>query len=293
MNAETLAMALGGVRSGRGFIACCPAHDDRKKSLSINDSDKGRVLVHCHYGCPQNQVWAAIRAAGFQPNCGPRRPPWTTNSSDYDKAGRAFQIWREATSASGTPAEAYLRSRHLTLPPPLSLRFRLRLKHSPTGTFMPAMIALVTRATDGKPLAIQRTFLTADGSGKAPVEPSKMSLGPVKGGVIRLAEPDGGALIVGEGVETVLSVMQATGKPGWAAMSAGNLADLDLPKNVRDITLLADNDKAGERATLIAALRWRAEGRETRIARPPEGLNDFNDVLMRGRTARTAGGRHD
>jgi hypothetical protein len=72
---------------------------------------------------------------------------------------------------------------------------------------------------------IQRTFLGWSGKGKAQVEKGeqKMSLGPCRGGVVRLAEPiDGKPLLLGEGVETVLTVMEATGLPGWATLGAGS-----------------------------------------------------------------------
>ena len=49
------------------------------------------------------------------------------------------------------------------------------------------MVALVTHAVTGEPVAIHRTFLAPDGHGKAPVEPNKMMLGPTRGGVVRLA----------------------------------------------------------------------------------------------------------
>ena len=52
---------LEGVRpSGRGYIAKCPAHDDRYPSLSITQGDDGRVLLFCHAGCSVNQVCGAI-----------------------------------------------------------------------------------------------------------------------------------------------------------------------------------------------------------------------------------------
>jgi len=74
------------------------------------------------------------------------------------------------------------------------------------------MLALVTRGTDGEPLAIHRTFLARDGSGKASVDPQKMMLGPCQGGAVRLAA-SAGKLMVGEGIETCLSAMQATNLP--------------------------------------------------------------------------------
>jgi hypothetical protein len=37
--------------NGNGLSARCPAHEDRRVSLSIAVGDDGRVLLHCHAGC--------------------------------------------------------------------------------------------------------------------------------------------------------------------------------------------------------------------------------------------------
>jgi putative DNA primase/helicase len=139
------------------------------------------------------------------------------------------------------------------------------------------MIALVASGSDGNPLAILRTFLARGGEGKAPVDPQKMMLGPCLGGAVRLAEP-GDVLMVGEGIETCLAAMQATGHPAWAALSTSGLRTLDFPKDVRNVIVLADGDAAGEAAARDCAWRWKREGRRVRIARPPQGM-DFNDML--------------
>ena len=141
------------------------------------------------------------------------------------------------------------------------------------------MVALVTRGTDDMPLAIHRTFLARNCGGKAPVDPQKMMLGPCRGGAVRLAAA-GEVLMVGEGIETCLAAMQATGHPAWAALSTSGLRALDLPNDVRDVIVLADGDEAGEAAARECAWRWKREGRRLRIARPPQGL-DFNDLLVR------------
>jgi DNA primase len=72
--------------------------------------------------------------------------------------------------------------------------------------------------------------------------------------------------------------MQATGNPAWAALSTSGLRSLDLPRNVRDVIVLADGDEPGEAAAQDAARRWKREGHRVRIARPPMGM-DFNDLL--------------
>ena len=61
---------------------------------------------------------------------------------------------------------------------------------------------------------------------------------------MRLA-PAGDVLMVGEGIETCLAAMQATGHPAWAALSTSGLRALDLPDDVRDVIVLADGDDAG------------------------------------------------
>ncbi len=50
---------------GAGWIAKCPAHDDHNPSLSINVGEDGRVLLHCHAGCPTVSV---LSAAGLSFN---------------------------------------------------------------------------------------------------------------------------------------------------------------------------------------------------------------------------------
>ncbi len=44
MNTETIARALGGRQAGGCWMAPCPTHDDHNPSLSIRDSDDGKVL---------------------------------------------------------------------------------------------------------------------------------------------------------------------------------------------------------------------------------------------------------
>jgi putative DNA primase/helicase len=179
--------------------------------------------------------------------------------------------------AYGTAVVTYLASRGLHLPPAPTLRFHAGLRHQSGGTW-PAMVALVTRGSDDTPLGIQRTFLSRDGTGKAPIDPAKMMLGPCRGGAVRLSA-SGNVLMVGEGIETCLAAMQASLKPAWAALTTSGMRSLELPGDVRDVIVLADGDDAGEAAARDCAWRWKREGRRVRIARPPRGM-DFNDMLV-------------
>lgn len=47
--------------SGSRWIARCPAHDDRSPSLSVTQSDDGRVLIHCHAGCGANAILTSLQ----------------------------------------------------------------------------------------------------------------------------------------------------------------------------------------------------------------------------------------
>ena len=285
MTAEIIARALGGRKAGAGWTAPCPAHDDRNPSLSIRDADD-KVLMRCHAGCEQRRVIAALRGRGLWVDGGRRslsratRPEPAERKPDQDNARRsatALAIWQSAKPAQGTHVSLYIASRGITLPPPDALRFHPGLKH-PSGGYWPVMVALVTNGADATPIAIHRTYLARDDGGKAPVDPQKMMLGPCHGGVVRLAEPRE-ILMVGEGIETCLSAMQVSGHPAWAALSTSGLRSLELPKDVRDVIVLADGDAAGEAAARDCSLRWKRQGRCVRIARPPQGL-DFNDMLL-------------
>lgn len=287
MNGEAIAKALGGRKVGRAWMARCPAHEDREPSLSIADTEGGTVLVRCHAGCDQRDVIAALRSRGVWQTTGRRegqfsrkvnrQHPDKPDSDALKRTEAALAIWRTSQPGEGTLVATYLRSRHLNLSVPATLRCHGGLRHR-SGGIWPAMVALVTRGINETPMAIHRTFLARDGRGKAPVEPTKMMLGPCRGGVVRLGML-GKVLLVGEGIETCLAAMQETGHAAWAALSTSGLRTLDLPRNARDVIVLADGDAPGESAAQDCARRWKQEGRRVRIARSPQGT-DFNDLLI-------------
>lgn len=96
MTAVDIAGALHGRRSGRGYVAPCPAHDDRSPSLSINERE-GRVLVHCFAGCSQADVIAALRARGLWSE--KERAEWTP--ADQARRAREHAEVRRIRSEAG------------------------------------------------------------------------------------------------------------------------------------------------------------------------------------------------
>lgn len=47
-------------RSGKGWIACCPAHADKTASLAVTEADDGKVLLHCFAGCDALEVVQSV-----------------------------------------------------------------------------------------------------------------------------------------------------------------------------------------------------------------------------------------
>jgi putative DNA primase/helicase len=294
-DAYTIARALRGVPVSGGWKCHCPVaghgkgEGDRDRSLFVRDGDTpGRVLVTCYASCSREDIIEELRRQGLWPDAERRisrgahrkrieRPPHVIVNNSANTAF-ALKIWDNSNSAEDSFVAKYLKSRAITLRPlPLTLRYRRRLKHNPSNSFWPAMVALVMNR-DREMVAIHRTYLARDGSCKAPIDPAKMTLGPVHGGAVRLG-PQSESLLVTEGIETALSVMQATGQVAWAALSATGIALLELPDYVRDVTICVDGDQTSEDAAAKATRRWLLQGRQVRVARPPPN-QDFNDMLM-------------
>jgi hypothetical protein len=297
MSVENIARGLGLKRSGDDYVGRCPCCG-YKSGFAITERDD-KILAVCHVGgCDWSAIRASLVKVGLldEQGEGPRRrrsrcltriiPPRASFSpprtgDDLLEMGNwqaAARIWRGTAPAAGTIVETYLRSRGINTPIPNVLRFAPDLWHRQTGTRGPGMVALVEHVAFGH-VAIHRTWLLEDGSGKADLDPNKKTLAPIQGAAIRLA-PVGphGDLAIAEGIETALSFALLTGAPTWSAISAGGIEQLLLPQEVRFVGIAADPDPVGLEAAHKAARRWVAEGRRVRIAQPPAGM-DFNDLL--------------
>ena len=102
IDAQTIAEALGGKRSGKGFRACCPAHgSDNPTSLSITDGDNGQVLVHCFGGCSQTEVIAELSSMELWPKPTPKQRQYRANRVHLGKIEHARTILMLADGDSG------------------------------------------------------------------------------------------------------------------------------------------------------------------------------------------------
>jgi hypothetical protein len=296
MIAREVAMALPNARrAGQDWRCQCPLHGGH--SLTLADGRDGKLLVKCFGGCDWRDIFAELRSRGLidgGPDINPereaklrrRREAETKAKIEKLRRGnsRARDLYRRGKPAARTLVEVYLRSRGYTDPVLPILRFLQFCPHR-NGKYYPAMIAPIVNVA-GEQIAIHKTFLKPDGTGKAalPKEEQRETCGPVKGGAVRLGPVRPGVpLTIGEGIESTLSAIQLWGCfSGWAALSANGLRDLALPPEAQLVRIAIDNDAngVGQAAARDAAWVWGNEGRTVRVALPPIPGTDFNDVLM-------------
>jgi putative DNA primase/helicase len=275
-----LLVGLDARRSGDQFSACCPAHDDRRPSLSVAQRD-GRLLIYCHRGCNFWAIVEALERRGLWPVAS-NQPAAPIGSPDAAaKAARLYRINAETRPFDNTHVDRYLTQRGLTVrPPPQQLGYHPSLFHGWTRTSWPAMVAVV-RDVEDRVVGFHRTWLThTEPVTKAPIDPPRAMLGPLSGHTVHLA-PAGPVLLLGEGIETTLSAMQLSSLPGWAALSSTNLPTIKLPPVVRKVIVLVDDDEAGAVGAARAAMRFRRNGLQVEGIKP-KGCNDFNDLLREG-----------
>lgn len=289
-DARALTLALRGKWYRRYGLACCPAHGDRRPSLTLTDAPDGRLLLSCKTGCSFLDVLSALRDRGLVDRHTRPQPPSASEiarrraeeeAEAVKREKQALSVWREAVPVHGTLADTYLRGRGITCPLPESLRFHPACWHGATAQRLPALVARV----DGLPrLAVHRTYLRPDGSGKADVQPARAMLGAALGGAVRLAEAEG-PLVVAEGIETALSLSSGLLRAPatvWAALSAAGIGRLRLPDGIpHRLTIAPDSDDkgAGREAAHKLAERASALGWAVSLLPAPDG-RDWNDILM-------------
>lgn len=162
------------------------------------------------------------------------------------------RVWNESLPISNRevePAKLYLARRGISISPPEALRFHRALAYYDGGERIgefPAIIGLVSGA-QGDSVTIHRIYLTPDGQ-KAPVKsPKKLMAYPkdrkIVGGAIRLGDGQSQVMVVAEGLETSLAVMEGTGMPVWCTINALLLANFVPPGAVKRVLVFADKDR--------------------------------------------------
>lgn len=267
---RSLFVGLRGPRAGKWFDAATGAHGDL---LDLILARQGGSLSQA--------VDEAQRFLALPPSCVSPRAERPTSPH------AARRLFAAARSLEGTAAARYLHRRGLA-----GVQTGRWLRFHPTCFYRtddgwgvgPALLAAVTDLS-GTVHGLQRLWLTRDGR-KADLAAPRRSMGKLRGHAVRVGlESD--VLLVGEGVETVLSPLQVLPTlPAAAALSATNLAALALPATLRRLYIAVDDDPAGRAAT--EQLRARAEARAIAVVPLTPQLGDLNDDLLQLTPARFA-----
>lgn len=273
--ARNLVERLGGRWSANGGMCRCPAHADRRPSLSIRPG-RSRLLLHCFAGCSATEILSALQAEGLiDPSSGAPLDEPTPKPAAAASPALALRVWGGARPIDGTPAQGYLAGRGLNRDS-AELRYHPRAPHGPKPLtrFRPALIAAV-RDESGL-VAIHRTFLDPRRRRLAPLPEPRCGLGRFGRGAVRL----GGIaarLGLAEGIETALSAMALFGVPCWAALGTERFRLVALPPEVTELVLFLDNDPGGRRAEALARQAYQHLPIEARY--PRRSGADWNDVL--------------
>ena len=208
-----------------------------------------------------------------------------------ERIARARRLWAACRPLAGTHAERYLHERTIARCGFAALRFHPRLHYRDEAGFrrFPALVAAVTEP-GGYVTGVHRTWLDPHRPAKAPVAAPRKTLGRTYGLAVRLGRP-AGPLLVGEGLETVLSVLTAVpALAGAAALAAGSLGAFSPPRRVTRLLIARDRDTEGEAAAERLAMRCAEAGIDATVLVPEGG--DFNDdlrALGAGELARRVG----
>lgn len=299
MDLRSIARALGGEVVPGGQVNFPPpghSRSDRSGSLRLDPRAPDGFLIntrspaddplHVKDWVRDQLGWARETPRRPTTEHTPAAPSRVPDPSEQDRAARALDIYREAGPLWGSPAEAYLtKERRLCLFDGLARALRYHPACPFAGTHRtPAMIALVRDVRTDEPRAIHRTALTLDGRKAEVGGHSRLTLGPIAGGAIKLT-PDEEvtlALGIGEGIESALSLrhLPEFGTTAvWSLIAANGVERLPMLPGVESLWIAVDHDEAGIRASRACADRWRAAGAEAFLVRPHQERTDLNDVF--------------
>ena len=270
----------GDIRGARGrslFVRLAPPGTPGKWT-DASTGEHGDLLDLVRAASGAGSLRAALAEARAFLSLPPMPAPADPDSYDRNEAAR--RLWQRCRAIDGTHAEAYLRARAIDRCRFPALRFHPTLLHRDEAGVrrLPALVAAVT-ADDSTIAGVHRTWLDPSIPAKANVCRPRKALGRVHALAVRFGDPAPATLLVGEGIETVLSLVTAIpGTVAAAALSAGSLGAFAPPPGTARLVIARDNDPEGERAAERLARRCVRTG-VAALTVAPEG-GDFNDDLV-------------
>ena len=180
--------------------------------------------------------------------------------ADEDAVNKARKslndVWRKSIGCDerdAEPARLYFARRGISIAIPDEIRFHRSLGYydgdKKVGNF-PALLVMISDVK-GNPVTIHRTYLTNEGKKADVGSPKKMMSYPpdrkIVGSAIRFqADTQSGILLVAEGLETALAVMEGTNFPVWCTGNAHLLENFVPPEWAKQIFVFADKDKPSQ-----------------------------------------------
>lgn len=290
MTLRAVVAALGGDLYHNGFRANVPGpgHSVQDRSVSLWLTG-GRVVAHSFGGSDWRAVLDDLRRRGLIDAAS--RPTGTAGSYNvpavrpdaHIRRQTAERLWSQGmrTGPAGLVAR-HLRRRGVRWS--VDLRDLLEHPAAPISAYRTggaALRALMTRISnpDGNTAGVELTYLDAAARQAVHLAVSRKTVGCVPPGAAVRLRPSQERMLVAEGVITTLSAMRWFNMPGWALLSAGNLAAWTPPPGVSAVLIAADRGRPGETAGRRLERRLQARGVEAEMRLPPKDRGDWNDAL--------------
>jgi len=286
MPLRAIVRALGGdlYDGGRRANVPAPGHSRRDRSVSLFWTGE-RLVVHGFGAADWREVLDDLRVRGLLDAAGAPTgagvaPP--AARAPGERVATALALWAGARPLACTLAERYLRLRGVHRAAGTALRHHPGVAtavYADAGPTKPALLAAITDLA-AELTAVEITYL--DPSGRRALRPriSRKMVGLVPPGVAVRLDPAAAEMLVAEGVVTTLSASQRFGLPGWALLTAGNLAAWTAPFGVRRVLIAADRGRPGEAAAERLEGRLAAAGVATAIAIPSPPYGDWNGAAV-------------
>lgn len=305
MTLRAIVAALGGDLYQGGYRANVPApgHSSNDRSISLLLSE-GRVVIHGFGAADWRLMRDWLHECGLIDAGGRLLKGATSTPTSMPTVGRpdlmtrreaALRLWEGGVPlAAGGVSNRYLGHRCIE-----GGRRALDLRHHPAAPIAvyrlgsrthPALMARISDA-EGRLTAVELTYLDPNGRRASGLRLSRKTVGHVPAGAaVRLA-PVAPDMLVGEGVATTLSAIGRFQMPGWALMSAHNLASWTPPPDVRSLLIAADRGRVGEAAAGALRRRLTSGGLVVGVLWPASPFGDWNEAAVAARGERKEEGR--
>lgn len=257
-------------RSTGGWSCRCPAHDDRRPSLSIGTGDNGRALLKCHAGCPTPDVLAVLGLTmrDLMPSNG------HTHASPERGTSRVTETPLRNATERGFGDTRRKGEPRVHFPTAQDAIAELERCHGPRSQ------AWTYTDSTGDPVGVVLRWDCEGGKRIRPV--ARNGTGWVVGGMASprplyalaaLTEtPPETCVFVTEGEKAADAIQSCGLIATTSAHGSRSAAKTDWsPLSDRDVVILPDRDAAGETyASDVLDLAWKAGARSVRIARLAE-----------------------